>query len=65
MSDPTPNSFEQESTKERSSFIAEFWDFTCNNKKWWLTPVIVLLLLAGVLVVLSGSGLAPFIYTLF
>ena len=35
-----------------------------HNKKWWLTPIILTLLLIGVLVVLSGTAVAPFIYTL-
>jgi hypothetical protein len=36
------------------------------RKKWWLGPIILILLLLGLLVVLtSGSALAPFIYTLF
>ncbi len=35
------------------------------NRKWWLVPVIVGLLLAGVLVVLGGTAVAPLIYTLF
>ena len=45
--------------------IGEFWDFLKHNKKWWLTPIIVVLLLLGALVILGGSGAAPFIYTLF
>lgn len=65
MTKPNPDSFEQEATRERGGFVAEFWDFARHNKKWWLTPLLVLFLLAGLLVVLSGSGLAPFIYTLF
>ncbi|MBC8352523.1 MAG: hypothetical protein H8E66_11075 [Planctomycetes bacterium] len=44
--------------------LAEFWDFLIHNKKWWLTPIILVLLLMGVLVVLSGTAAAPFIYTL-
>ena len=43
--------------------LAEFWDFLIHNKKWWLTPIILVLLLMGVLVVLSGTAAAPFIYT--
>jgi hypothetical protein len=36
------------------------------RKKFWLTPIILMLLLFGGLVVLSsGSAVAPFIYTLF
>ena len=35
------------------------------SKKWWLTPIVVMLLLFGVLIFMSGTGAAPFIYTLF
>jgi hypothetical protein len=46
-------------------FFAEFLDFLKNNKKWWLLPILLVLALISVLVLLSGSALAPFIYTLF
>jgi len=42
--------------------LAEFWDFLCHNKKWWLAPIIIALLLIGLLILLSGSAIAPFIY---
>lgn len=45
--------------------VREFWAFLCENKKWWLLPFVVAILLLGLLVVLSGSAAAPFIYTLF
>jgi hypothetical protein len=45
--------------------VAEFIDFILHNKKWWLIPIVVVLLLLGLLVLLSGTGAAPFIYTLF
>lgn len=45
--------------------IAEFIDFLLHNKKWWLIPIVVVLLMLGLLVLLSGTGAAPFIYTLF
>ena len=48
-----------------SNIVTELWSFLRHNKKWWLTPIIVLFLLLGVLVVLGGTGAAPFIYTLF
>jgi len=32
---------------------------------WWMLPILVLLLLLGLLVLLSGTGIAPFIYTMF
>ena len=47
-------------------FISELWGFLRERKKFWLLPIILVLLLFGVLVVLtSGSAVAPFIYTLF
>ncbi len=50
----------------RVSILAELWAFMKVRKKWWLGPIILILLLLGLLVVLtSGSALAPFIYTLF
>lgn len=48
------------------AFLHELWDFLRARKKFWLTPIILMLLLLGGLVVLSsGSAVAPFIYTLF
>ena len=45
------------------SLLVEFWEFLCHNKKWWLLPILLVLLLFGILVLLSGTGAAPFIYT--
>ena len=49
----------------RTNLASEFWDFLKHNKKWWLLPIIIVILALGALVFLSGSGAAPFIYTLF
>lgn len=49
----------------RTGIVAEFWHFLNQTKKWWLLPIIVVLLAFGVLVFLSGTAAAPFIYTLF
>lgn len=57
--------FEQLSKEKRSSLISEFWEFLKHNKKWWLLPIILILLVMGILVLMSGSALAPFIYPLF
>ena len=47
-------------------FFKDLWGFLKARKKYWLLPIIVTLLLFGVLIVLtSGSAIAPFIYTLF
>lgn len=58
-------SFEELSKEKRSSVFREFWEFLKHNKKWWLLPIIVILLGLGVLVLLSSSAIAPFIYPLF
>ncbi len=56
---------EDQATRSRQSLAGEFVDFLLHNKKWWLTPIIVILLLVGLLVLLGGTGVAPFIYTFF
>lgn len=48
------------------SFLRDFLRFLSERRKFWLIPSIVVLALLGVLIVMgSGSALAPFIYTLF
>lgn len=48
------------------SIISELWAFLKVRKKWWLAPIIIFLILLGGLIVLtSGSALAPFIYAIF
>ena len=57
--------FEVRAAEPRTGLVAEFWEFFRTNKKWWMMPLVgVLLVLAG-LVLLGGTALAPFIYTLF
>ncbi len=47
-------------------FLNDLWGFLKVRKKFWLLPLILILLLFGILIVLSsGSAIAPFIYTLF
>jgi competence protein ComGC len=47
-------------------FLKDLWGFLKVRKKFWLLPLIIVLLIFGVLIVLtSGSAIAPFIYTLF
>ncbi len=61
----TAESFSQQAEAAQSGLVSEMVDFLLENKKWWLTPIILVLLLTGLLVLLSGSAAAPFIYTLF
>ncbi|WP_195373073.1 DUF5989 family protein [Parabacteroides leei] len=47
-------------------FIKELFHFLKTRKKYWMIPLILVLLLLSLLIVLtSGSALAPFIYTIF
>lgn len=55
----------RESELAQTGLLRELVDLIRHNKKWWLTPIIVMLLMVGFLVVLSGTAIAPFIYTLF
>ncbi len=57
--------FERMASTSQPSLVQELRDFLRYNKKWWLAPIIPVLLLAGLLVLLSQSGAAPFVYTLF
>ena len=59
------NEFETAAEQSGGGLLSELWAFLKSNKKWWMLPIIVLLFLLGLLVLLSGTGLAPFIYTMF
>ncbi len=47
-------------------FLADLWGFLRERKKFWLLPLILsLILFGGILILASGTAIAPFIYTLF
>jgi len=48
------------------SFLLELWQFVKVRKKFWLLPILVVMVIFGGLIVLvQGSAVAPFIYTVF
>ena len=60
--------FKRELKQPQIGFVAEMTGLThylLTNKRWWLLPIFFLLLLASFVVILSGTGVAPFIYSLF
>lgn len=59
------NEFERLGEEDQLSLISEFILFIKENKAWWMIPIVLVLGLVGILVVLSSTGAAPFIYTLF
>ncbi|MGA2018618.1 MAG: DUF5989 family protein [Opitutaceae bacterium] len=65
MAEPEKGAFTRHAGGRQRGPLAEFLGFLLHNKKWWLTPIIIMLILVGFLAVLGGSGVAPFIYTLF
>lgn len=66
MTEPQTSEFERAASAERGrGIVRDFWDFLRQNKKWWMLPIVVVLAFFSVLVILSSSPLAPFIYSLF
>jgi drug/metabolite transporter superfamily protein YnfA len=66
MSNQPITEFEKAAASENpDNMLVEFWNFLRCNKKWWLLPLVVMLALFGMMMMLSGTAVAPFIYTLF
>ena len=42
----------------------EFFQFAWQNKAWWIVPIVLVLVLLMIFIV-TGTSVAPFIYTLF
>ena len=59
------NDFASSAEEKRPGLFAELSAFLLENKKWWLLPIILVLLGVMGLVLLGGTAVAPFIYTLF
>jgi hypothetical protein len=61
----TRQQLDAQATKPATGLIAEFWEFFRTNKKWWMMPIVAVLLVLAGIVLLGGTALAPFIYTMF
>ena len=57
--------FAEQAEGKSAGLFGELWGLLKANKKWWLIPVIGALVIVGLIVVLGGTAIAPFIYTLF
>ena len=62
---PSDNFTRIAETEGDTSIFREFLEFLMTNKKWWLGPIVLVLLALGGLFFLSGSAVAPFIYSMF
>lgn len=65
MGDKPAGEFEQAGDQAGGNLLSEFWHLLMQTKKWWMLPILIILLLFGGLLLVSGTALAPFIYTLF
>ena len=65
--DPAPKDDLSKVAREeaRVPLWKDFLYFLAHNKKWWLLPILLVVGLVGLLVVLTNTAAAPFIYTLF
>jgi hypothetical protein len=60
------SSFESVANKgKRPNAFSELTAFIRYTKRWYLIPIMVALLVFSLFIILGGTGLAPFIYTLF
>lgn len=66
MEERTQNEFETLAARGQNKDLAgEFWYFIRQYRRWVLAPIILALLLLGIVMMLSTTAAAPFIYTLF
>jgi hypothetical protein len=57
--------FDDLANSPRPSLLQEFAVFVVDNRAWWMIPILVVFALVGILLLLTSTGAAPFIYTLF
>lgn len=56
----------ESAAREASTGVfGEWFAYLRRSGKWWLLPIVITLLLLSGLMLLSGSPVAPFIYSLF
>ncbi len=53
------------SAGQNPSFARELLMFLRESRKWYLVPIAVVILAMSFLIILAGTGAAPFVYTLF
>jgi hypothetical protein len=63
--DGKASSFANLAKEKRPGALAEFAEFLIHNKKWWITPILIVLFFVGLLIALTASPIAPFIYPFF
>lgn len=64
MSDQS-SQFEELNQSTNPSLFREFVSFTLHSGKWWMFPLLMVMCVMGLLMMTTGTGLAPLIYALF
>ena len=62
---PQADQLEQLAGQSQPGIVREFLQFLAHEKKWWLLPIVLVLLLLGLIVVVAGTAVGPFIYPFF
>jgi hypothetical protein len=65
MSENKKTAFERAQQEQQAGILKEFFLFLKHNKKYWMIPILITLLGLALLILLGGTAVAPFIYTLF
>lgn len=66
MADDRVSEFERAAAgKRRQTFLGELIRFQLHTMKWWMLPIVIIFALMSVIGLLAGTGVAPFIYTIF
>jgi hypothetical protein len=65
MSENKKTAFEQAQQEQQAGIVKEFFLFLKHNKKYWMIPIFITLIGLAALILLGGTAVAPFIYTLF
>ncbi len=63
--DGPESEFERAGNAKELNLLQEFVLFLRENRKWWMIPILASLALIAMLVALSSTGAAPFIYSIF
>jgi hypothetical protein len=65
VSDNQKDQFEAAGAGKQAGLLTELFQLLKHNKKYWMLPLLLILLGFGVLIFLSSTAAAPFLYTFF
>ena len=57
--------FARQAAMKPTTSFGEYVYLLKKTKKWWMAPILIIFALFGLLLILSSTPTAPFIYTLF